>query len=136
EWVHVQLHQQKGMISLSPPTICNSAEEANNKQTSVTELMEKVQHRLKTMPDYPAIDKSKILAAIRVESKSLTTRPTRTVQTEKLREFSDRNQFARKKTDSKKRLVVYEFSRISAEAQSEIDDAIKRILKRLPESSE
>ncbi|MDD9839397.1 transposase, partial [Escherichia coli] len=23
---HVQLHQQKGMISLSPPTICNSAE--------------------------------------------------------------------------------------------------------------
>uniref|UniRef100_UPI00197EB1A0 helix-turn-helix domain-containing protein n=2 Tax=Escherichia coli TaxID=562 RepID=UPI00197EB1A0 len=28
EWVHVQLHQQKGMISLSPPTICNSAEAA------------------------------------------------------------------------------------------------------------
>ncbi|MFI9863839.1 hydroxyacylglutathione hydrolase C-terminal domain-containing protein, partial [Acinetobacter baumannii] len=27
EWVHVQLHQQKGMISLSPPTICNSAEQ-------------------------------------------------------------------------------------------------------------
>ncbi|MGT1163067.1 hypothetical protein ACVPQQ_23745, partial [Salmonella enterica subsp. enterica serovar Enteritidis] len=27
EWVHVQLHQQKGMISLSPPTICNSAPE-------------------------------------------------------------------------------------------------------------
>ncbi|MFO5580188.1 hypothetical protein ACLBP8_27255, partial [Klebsiella pneumoniae] len=30
EWVHVQLHQQKGMISLSPPTICNSAELATN----------------------------------------------------------------------------------------------------------
>ncbi|MGT9421473.1 hypothetical protein, partial [Escherichia coli] len=29
EWVHVQLHQQKGMISLSPPTICNSAGENN-----------------------------------------------------------------------------------------------------------
>ncbi|WP_249293681.1 tyrosine-type recombinase/integrase, partial [Proteus mirabilis] len=29
EWVHVQLHQQKGMISLSPPTICNSAKKAN-----------------------------------------------------------------------------------------------------------
>ncbi|WP_349774789.1 hypothetical protein, partial [Klebsiella sp. K5-1] len=26
EWVHVQPHQQKGMISLSPPTICNSAD--------------------------------------------------------------------------------------------------------------
>ncbi|WP_353958228.1 hypothetical protein, partial [Escherichia coli] len=30
EWVHVQLHQQKGMISLSPPTICNSAEKLRN----------------------------------------------------------------------------------------------------------
>ncbi|MGJ7891148.1 hypothetical protein ACSENN_25605, partial [Enterobacter hormaechei subsp. hoffmannii] len=29
EWVHVQLHQQKGMISLSPPTICNSAIETD-----------------------------------------------------------------------------------------------------------
>ncbi|WP_372533826.1 cation:dicarboxylate symporter family transporter, partial [Acinetobacter baumannii] len=29
EWVHVQLHQQKGMISLSPPTICNSAHATN-----------------------------------------------------------------------------------------------------------
>ncbi|MCS7419719.1 recombinase family protein, partial [Escherichia coli] len=29
EWVHVQLHQQKGMISLSPPTICNSAEDGD-----------------------------------------------------------------------------------------------------------
>ncbi|WP_411713535.1 hypothetical protein, partial [Neisseria sicca] len=29
EWVHVQLHQQKGMISLSPPTICNSADFSN-----------------------------------------------------------------------------------------------------------
>ncbi|MGS0004305.1 hypothetical protein, partial [Escherichia sp. 362] len=31
EWVHVQLHQQKGMISLSPPTICNSAQLSYNK---------------------------------------------------------------------------------------------------------
>ncbi|MDL6388001.1 hypothetical protein QS369_25410 [Escherichia coli] len=30
EWVHVQLHQQKGMISLSPPTICNSAHRADS----------------------------------------------------------------------------------------------------------
>nr|WBR60928.1 hypothetical protein CPHELBEB_04956 [Salmonella sp.]WBR61179.1 hypothetical protein CPHELBEB_05207 [Salmonella sp.] len=30
EWVHVQLHQQKGMISLSPPTICNSAGKSTN----------------------------------------------------------------------------------------------------------
>ncbi|MBY8619171.1 hypothetical protein, partial [Escherichia coli] len=31
EWVHVQLHQQKGMISLSPPTICNSATKTTDK---------------------------------------------------------------------------------------------------------
>ncbi|WP_214285015.1 hypothetical protein, partial [Escherichia coli] len=33
EWVHVQLHQQKGMISLSPPTICNSAYFPNSKRS-------------------------------------------------------------------------------------------------------
>ncbi|MGU5767848.1 recombinase family protein, partial [Aeromonas allosaccharophila] len=36
EWVHVQLHQQKGMISLSPPTICNSA--ASGKSAARPEL--------------------------------------------------------------------------------------------------
>ncbi|MGT1206003.1 helix-turn-helix domain-containing protein, partial [Salmonella enterica subsp. enterica serovar Typhi] len=33
EWVHVQLHQQKGMISLSPPTICNSAIKFGRRRT-------------------------------------------------------------------------------------------------------
>ncbi|MDL7498948.1 hypothetical protein QS640_26485, partial [Escherichia coli] len=35
EWVHVQLHQQKGMISLSPPTICNSALPGINRDTRI-----------------------------------------------------------------------------------------------------
>ncbi|WP_207385087.1 hypothetical protein, partial [Enterobacter hormaechei] len=35
EWVHVQLHQQKGMISLSPPTICNSAVCTTSKSVAV-----------------------------------------------------------------------------------------------------
>ncbi|MGT5435823.1 hypothetical protein ACRWFN_21890, partial [Escherichia coli] len=41
EWVHVQLHQQKGMISLSPPTICNSASQNNkyNEEKSAQERM-------------------------------------------------------------------------------------------------
>ncbi|EEW3501392.1 hypothetical protein EAK20_25915 [Escherichia coli] len=38
EWVHVQLHQQKGMISLSPPTICNSALTLHQKGTGATEI--------------------------------------------------------------------------------------------------
>nr|WP_244220150.1 ParB family protein [Yersinia pestis] len=41
-----------------------------------------------------------------------------------MREFSDRNQFARKKTDPRSDLLFMSF-RISAEAQSEIDKAIK-----------
>ncbi|WP_323128820.1 FimD/PapC C-terminal domain-containing protein, partial [Klebsiella pneumoniae] len=36
EWVHVQLHQQKGMISLSPPTICNSASFDTTLQNNIT----------------------------------------------------------------------------------------------------
>ncbi|WP_416416001.1 PAS domain-containing protein [Klebsiella pneumoniae] len=36
EWVHVQLHQQKGMISLSPPTICNSALSTTSPQSHIT----------------------------------------------------------------------------------------------------
>ncbi|WP_207233140.1 hypothetical protein, partial [Salmonella enterica] len=43
EWVHVQLHQQKGMISLSPPTICNSA------PFTITGLTMSVFQMLKTM---------------------------------------------------------------------------------------
>ncbi|EAZ8651417.1 chromosome partitioning protein ParB [Salmonella enterica] len=110
------------------------SEEANHKKTSVKELMDKVRQKLMALPDYPAIDKSKILSVFRAESKALMDRPAKTVETEKLKEFADRNQFARKKTDSKKRLVVYEFSRISNEVQSEIDEAIKRILEKLPSS--
>lgn len=110
------------------------SEEANHKKTSVKELMDKVRLKLMALPDYPAIDKSKILSVFRAESKALMDRPAKTVETEKLKEFADRNQFARKKTDSKKRLVVYEFSRISNEVQSEIDEAIKRILEKMPSS--
>ncbi|MDZ1756666.1 transposase, partial [Klebsiella pneumoniae] len=43
EWVHVQLHQQKGMISLSPPTICNSAAYATIKGIEVMRALRKGQ---------------------------------------------------------------------------------------------
>lgn len=107
------------------------ADKANNKKTPVTELMERVRQRLMKLSDYPAIEKSKILAVLRAESKALTTPPARAVETEKLKDFADRNQFARKKTDVKKRLVVYEFSRIPVEVQAEIDEAIKQVLEKL-----
>ncbi|MGX3231287.1 recombinase family protein, partial [Klebsiella pneumoniae] len=40
EWVHVQLHQQKGMISLSPPTICNSAQKLTQRGVRIEFLKE------------------------------------------------------------------------------------------------
>ncbi|MBS2589182.1 hypothetical protein KFY49_22470, partial [Salmonella enterica subsp. enterica serovar 1,4,[5],12:i:-] len=43
EWVHVQLHQQKGMISLSPPTICNSALLSSGDDYSSFMLAERVE---------------------------------------------------------------------------------------------
>ncbi|MFM3710097.1 hypothetical protein AB8S84_28300, partial [Klebsiella pneumoniae subsp. ozaenae] len=47
EWVHVQLHQQKGMISLSPPTICNSA-----KKKDAAEHAEHFLSKIRWVPEW------------------------------------------------------------------------------------
>ncbi|PPC50592.1 hypothetical protein AbaHEU2_17885 [Acinetobacter baumannii] len=53
EWVHVQLHQQKGMISLSPPTICNSAFQTISKRSEIHDIPALRGHlRTMTMPQY------------------------------------------------------------------------------------
>lgn len=106
------------------------AEDARSKGVSVSELMETVQQRV-SKTDGASIDKKKILAIIRAESKSLKPVPVKQFETEALCEFSDRRHYARKKTDQKKRLVVYEFSRISPAVQAEIDDAIKKIMGKI-----
>ncbi|MGO0610708.1 hypothetical protein, partial [Escherichia coli] len=66
EWVHVQLHQQKGMISLSPPTICNSANPRRDRGfLSPPWTAHKVQqlflHLVKRLPTIAAIVYSKLL---------------------------------------------------------------------------
>ncbi|HHN8822465.1 TPA: ParB family protein, partial [Escherichia coli] len=38
---------------------------------------------------------------------------------------------ARKKSDPKKRVVAYEFSRLPSEVQTEIDEAIKKIIGKM-----
>lgn len=106
------------------------AEDARAKGISVSELMESVQNRISEIGN-TILDKKDILAIIRSEGKSLKPVKTKQIETEKLCEFTDRNQYARKKTDQKKRLVVYEFSRISPTLQAEIDDAIKKIMKKI-----
>lgn len=107
------------------------ADDANAKRVLVDELVATVRERIAETEGAEA-DKSKILAIFKAESKSLKLAPVKSVATEKLCEFSDRRQYARKKTDPKKRLVVYEFSRIPSEMQSEIDAAIKQIMERVP----
>ncbi|WP_316391890.1 transposase [Citrobacter farmeri] len=46
EWVHVQLHQQKGMISLSPPTICNSARRSTYKMLDKRSALYKAKRKI------------------------------------------------------------------------------------------
>jgi len=105
-------------------------DDAKAKGVSVSELMETVKKRI-AETEGAGTDKKKILAIIRAESKGLKPVKTKSVETEKLCEFSDRHQYARKKIDQKKRLVVYEFSRISPAVQSEIDEAIKKIMNKI-----
>ncbi|WP_248807658.1 hypothetical protein, partial [Escherichia coli] len=50
EWVHVQLHQQKGMISLSPPTICNSADEF-----TLAAMVQNLRRMAKLLPQGPPL---------------------------------------------------------------------------------
>lgn len=105
-------------------------DDARAQGVSVSELMETVKRRI-AETEGGSTDKKKILAIIRAESKGLKPVKAKSFETEKLCEFSDRHQYARKKIDQKKRLVVYEFSRISPAVQSEIDEAIKKIMSKI-----
>jgi len=76
--------------------------------------------------------KAKIISYFRAESAELKKGSVgKKVVTEKLAEFTDKKQFARKKTDSEKRLVTYEFSRLSAACQAELDAAVRSVIERM-----
>lgn len=49
---------------------------------------------------------------------------------ESLKKYDDSRAYARKKSNSKERKVIYEFSRISKEAQEKIDEAIRAIINQ------
>ena len=76
------------------------------------------------------VEKAKILALLRSECRALTPKPqSKAVVTEKLRDFDDKQQSAKKKTNAAKRQVTYEFSRLSAAMLKELDKAIKQVLE-------
>lgn len=71
----------------------------------MSELAEKVSSRI-AEHESTNVDKTKIMAIYKDESKNLKPAPVKSVETEKLREFSDRRQYARKKTDAKSKRLV------------------------------
>ena len=106
------------------------SEDANAKSVPIEELVDTVRERI-AETEGAKEDKAKILAIFKAESKSLKPAPVKSVVVEKLRDFSDRRQYARKKSDPKKRVVAYEFSRLPSEVQTEIDEAIKKIIGKM-----
>lgn len=111
------------------------AEQAKSRQVDVLEVVEGVRVRIEKDGSYDAQDplnKTKIIGFFKAESNGLKSpRNTKKAVVEKLTEFDDKKQFARKKTDNEKRLITYEFSRIPAKYHAELDAAIKSIMDKL-----
>lgn len=106
------------------------AEDAEGKRVPIKELVDSVRTEIDSDVD-AQLEKEKVMAILRSKQKSLKTPPKRDgVVTEKLREYADLKQYARKKTDAKKRTIIYEFSRLNLDVQKEIDEAIKAILAK------
>lgn len=103
------------------------SEELIKKGVPLPDLIAKVQADISgTEPN--EITKSLILEMFKSHTKQLNPPPVKNVQLEKLREFEDKKQFARKKTDTAKRLVTYEFARLPSSVQAELDKAIKAVM--------
>ncbi|MBK0003971.1 ParB/RepB/Spo0J family partition protein [Erwinia sp. S63] len=119
--------------------LLDAAEKASAKHISYEDLAAGVRGRMASDSfialDEPAI-KAKILGYFRVESADAKlSRGSKKIITEKMAEFADKKQFARKKTDADKRLVTYEFSRLPAAYQAELDEAVKAVLERMQADS-
>ena len=101
---------------------------ARQADISINELAEDVRQQVISIKSDERLDKTLILTFFRNACSGGKVKRDKRVETEQLRNFAGHNQFARKKVDAQKRLVVYEFSRMSADVQSQIDAAVKRII--------
>ena len=110
-------------------------ERARARGISTEELAGHVRARIESDAHYDRGDptyKAKIISYFRAESaEPKKGSASKKVVTEKLAEFADKKQFARKKTDSDKRMVTYEFSRLSAACQAELDAAVRSVIERM-----
>ncbi|WP_417878511.1 ParB/RepB/Spo0J family partition protein [Vibrio sp.] len=115
------------------------AEKANVKNISISDLvinvLEKMDEETNLSVDETAY-KAKIIGYFRTEVAGLKSgKPASKVVTIKMADFADKKQFARKKTDSEKRLVTYEFARLPAVYQAELDAAVKEVIARMQAES-
>lgn len=110
-------------------------ERARTRGISTDELTGHVRARIESDAHLDRGDptyKAKIISYFRAESaEPKKGSASKKVVTEKLAEFADKKQFARKKTDSDKRVVTYEFSRLSAACQAELDAAVRSVIERM-----
>ncbi|MCM8389874.1 transposase, partial [Enterobacter hormaechei] len=91
EWVHVQLHQQKGMISLSPPTICNSAIYTTNAIESLNSVIRQAIKKRKVFPTDDSVRKVIYLAIDAASKKwNMPIRDWRLAMSRFIIEFGDR----------------------------------------------
>ena len=110
-------------------------ERARTRGISTVELTSHVRARIESDAHYDRGDptyKAIIISYFRAESAEPKKGSVgKKVVTEKLAEFADKKQFARKKTDPDKRVVTYEFSRLSAACQAELDAAVRSVIERM-----
>ncbi|EJL93133.1 ParB/RepB/Spo0J family partition protein [Pantoea sp. GM01] len=116
-------------------TLLDIAEKSRAKKISPEALADGVRDRLSNettgLMDDTSL-KTKIISLFRAESADTKpTRDSKKIVTEKFADFADKKQYARKKTDAEKRLVTYEFARLPAAYQAQLDEAVKAVLERM-----
>ncbi|MDR6352464.1 ParB/RepB/Spo0J family partition protein [Pantoea sp. SORGH_AS_0659] len=116
-------------------TLLDIADKARAKHINIEKLAAAVRERIgsgrASLSDDTTV-KAKIIAYFRAENADAkTARGDKKVMIEKIAEFTDKKQFARKKIDSEKRLITYEFSRLPAAYQAELDAAVRAVIERM-----
>lgn len=110
-------------------------ERARTSGISTEEFTDHVRARIESDAHHDRADptyKAKIISYFRAESaEPKKGSASKKVVTEKLAEFADKKQFARKKTYSDKRVITYEFSRLPAACQAELDAAVRSVIERM-----
>ncbi|EOC0011676.1 ParB family protein [Cronobacter turicensis] len=103
------------------------------KGLSLDELVENVRSVASTLRVESSIShedvKNEIVKLYDKLRRELSGRTSKKPEVESLKKYEDSRAYARKKSSPKDRKVVYEFCRISKEAQDKIDEAIRKIIE-------